>query len=155
MSKEVYTKDQSTPRQKGNMSLSLIRLWRYLLEYPKFYKQIASTFWVIIYLIRRLYFLPQWSKRIMSEWPKVRINHKIHYLENKIYYNTIIRGRPCGIVIRVLDSVVVVSEFVFQSLYCTHFQSNTLGKCMILLISHHYHIYQPLRSGRIWHKDNF
>ena len=35
---------------------------------------------------------------------------------------------PCGVVINVLDSDIVVSEFELQSRYYVHFRTNTHGK---------------------------
>ena len=46
-----------------------------------------------------------------------------------------------GRVANVLDYDIVVSKFELQSRYFVHFRTN--------------HIYQPLRSGRIWHKVKF
>ena len=46
-----------------------------------------------------------------------------------------------GVIAEVLDCGLDVSEFELQFSYYVHFQI--------------YHIYQPLRSGRIWLKVNF
>ena len=46
-----------------------------------------------------------------------------------------------GVMVKELDCDLKVSEFEFQSRYYLHFKTNP--------------IYQPLRSGRIWHKVNF
>ena len=46
----------------------------------------------------------------------------------------------------ILDRDIVVSGFELQSRYYVHFRTNTQEKGTI---------YQPLRSGRIWHKVNF
>ena len=43
-------------------------------------------------------------------------------------------GGPCGIMVKVLDCEIVVSEFELQSCYYAHFWANTLGKGMNLLI---------------------
>ena len=43
-------------------------------------------------------------------------------------------GCPRGVMVKALDSKIVVSEFVFQSHYYIHFLANTLGKGMKLLI---------------------
>ena len=48
--------------------------------------------------------------------------------------------------VKAMDYGIIVSEFVLQSRYYVHFRANTLEKGTI---------YQPLRSGRIWHKVNF
>ena len=44
------------------------------------------------------------------------------------------RRCPCSVMVKVMDSGIVVSEFEFLSLYSVHFQTNTLGKGMNLLI---------------------
>ena len=38
------------------------------------------------------------------------------------------RGCPRGVMVKALDSGIVVSEFVLQSRYYVHFRANTLGK---------------------------
>ena len=38
--------------------------------------------------------------------------------------------RPHGVMVKVMDWGIVVSEFVLQSHYYVHFQTNTLGKGM-------------------------
>ena len=43
-------------------------------------------------------------------------------------------GCPCGIMVKVMDCGIVVSEFEFQLRYYVHFQANTLGKGMNPLI---------------------
>ena len=43
-------------------------------------------------------------------------------------------GCPLGEMVKAMDSVIVVSEFEFQSPYCIHFGANTLGKRMNPLI---------------------
>ena len=48
---------------------------------------------------------------------------------------------PRGVMANELDCDIVVSEFELRSRYDVYFWIN--------------HIYQPLRSGRIWHKVNF
>ena len=60
-------------------------------------------------------------------------------------------GCHCGVMVIVLDGCLEVSEFKFHLYYYVHFQTNNLWKGTEL----NYHIYQPLRSGRIWHKVNF
>ena len=44
------------------------------------------------------------------------------------------RGCPCGVMIKVLDCGIVVSEFELQLHYYVHFRTNTLGKGMNPLI---------------------
>ena len=44
------------------------------------------------------------------------------------------RGCPCGVMVKVMDSGIVVSEVVLQSRYYVHFWANTLGKGMNPLI---------------------
>ena len=39
-------------------------------------------------------------------------------------------GCPRGVMVKVMDCGIVVSEFVFQSRYYVHFRANTLGKGM-------------------------
>ena len=41
---------------------------------------------------------------------------------------------PCGVMVKVMDYGIVVSEFVLQSHYYDHFRANTLGKGMNLRI---------------------
>ena len=38
------------------------------------------------------------------------------------------RGCPCGVMVKAMDSGIVVCEFELQSRYYVHFQTNTLGK---------------------------
>ena len=44
------------------------------------------------------------------------------------------RGIPRGVMVKVMNCGIVVSEFVLQSRYCVHFRANTLGKGMNPLI---------------------
>ena len=44
------------------------------------------------------------------------------------------RGCPRGVMLKAMDCGIVVSEFVLQSRYYVHFQTNTLGKGMNPLI---------------------
>ena len=44
------------------------------------------------------------------------------------------RGCPRGVMVKAMDSRIVVREFVLQSRYCVHFRENTLGKSMNPLI---------------------
>ena len=44
------------------------------------------------------------------------------------------RGCSHGVMVKAMDSGIVVSEFVLQLLYYVHFQTNTLGKGMNPLI---------------------
>ena len=43
-------------------------------------------------------------------------------------------GCPRGVMVKVMDCGIVVSEFVLQSRYYIHFRTNTLGKRMNPLI---------------------
>ena len=43
-------------------------------------------------------------------------------------------GCPRGVMVKAMDCEIVVSEFVLQSRYYVHFQTNTLGKGMNPLI---------------------
>ena len=42
----------------------------------------------------------------------------------------LIRACPCGVMVKVMDCRIVVSEFVLQSRYYVHYRANTLGKGM-------------------------
>ena len=46
----------------------------------------------------------------------------------------LLRGGPRGVMVKVLDCGIVLSEFELQSRYYVYFQTNTLGKGMSLLI---------------------
>ena len=37
-------------------------------------------------------------------------------------------GCPCGVMVKAMDSGIILSKFVLQSCYYIHFQANTLGK---------------------------
>ena len=43
-------------------------------------------------------------------------------------------GCPRGVMVKAMDSGIVVREFVLQSCYYVHFRANTLGKGMNPLI---------------------
>ena len=45
-----------------------------------------------------------------------------------------LEGCPRGVMVKAIDSGIVVSEFVLQSRYYVHFRTNTLGKGMNPLI---------------------
>ena len=45
-----------------------------------------------------------------------------------------LRGCPRGVMVKAMDSGMVVSEFKLQSRYYSHFQTNNLGKVMNPLI---------------------
>ena len=49
-------------------------------------------------------------------------------------YRTVIKGCPCGLMVKALDSGIVVSEFELQSCYYAPFRTNTLRKGMNSLI---------------------
>ena len=77
-------------------------------------------------------------------WTNLIIFVNIYFLCLYLYffsssYEPLSWRSPLGVVVNILDCDIVVCDFEFQSCYCVHFQS----------------IYQPLRSGRIWHKVNF
>ena len=44
------------------------------------------------------------------------------------------RGCPRGVMVKVMDCGIVISEFVLQSRFYVHFRANTLGKGMKPLI---------------------
>ena len=48
--------------------------------------------------------------------------------------NWINGGGPRGVMVKAMDSGIVVREFVLQSRYYVHFRANTLGKGMNPLI---------------------
>ena len=43
-------------------------------------------------------------------------------------------GCPRGVMVKAMDSGIVIREFVLQLRYYVHFRANTLGKCMNPLI---------------------
>ena len=49
-------------------------------------------------------------------------------------YQTGIGGFPRGVMVKAMDCVIVLREFVLQSRYYVHFRANTLGKGMNPLI---------------------
>ena len=54
-----------------------------------------------------------------------------------LYFKCVINkdeGCPHGVMVKVMDCRIVVSEFVLQSRYYIHFWANTLGKGMNPLI---------------------
>ena len=55
------------------------------------------------------------------------ISHNIvlMYFELK---ETKLRVCPRGVIVKAMDSGIVVSEFVLQSRYYVHFRTNTIGK---------------------------
>ena len=55
----------------------------------------------------------------------------IYYRDKKL---NISWGCPRGVMIKVMDCRIVISEFVLQSRYYVHFRTNTLGKGMNPLI---------------------
>ena len=57
-----------------------------------------------------------------------KVNSKYRY---EIEYP---RWCPHGVMIKAMDCGIIVSEFVLQSRYYVHFQTNTLGKGMNPLI---------------------
>ena len=59
----------------------------------------------------------------------------LYHIYIYIYIFTKIAGRcPRGVMVKVMDCGIVVSEFVLQSCYYVHFWANTLGKGMNPLI---------------------
>ena len=50
------------------------------------------------------------------------------------FYLTQIWGCPRGVMVKVMDCGIVISEFELQSHYVVHFRTNTLGKGMNPLI---------------------
>ena len=63
-----------------------------------------------------------------------------------IVYKVLLLDTWNHVIAKTQDCGFVISEFELQSRYYVHFRTNTLGEGTI---------YQPLRSGRIWHKVNF
>ena len=72
-------------------------------------------------------------------WP-VLVNHVCHnqvlrelvMVLGEVPQNT--RGCPRGVMVKALDCVIIVREFVLQLRYYIHFWANTLGKGMNPLI---------------------
>ena len=54
--------------------------------------------------------------------------------DDGIIVKKIFGGCPRGVMVKAMDCGIVVREFVLQSHYYVHFQANTLGKSMNLLI---------------------
>ena len=52
----------------------------------------------------------------------------------QFFFLHIYRRCPCGVMVKAMDSGIVVSEFVLQLHYYVNFQANTLGKGMNPLI---------------------
>ena len=44
------------------------------------------------------------------------------------------QGCPCGVIVKVMDSGIGISEFELQSRYYVHFRANNIGKGMNPLI---------------------
>ena len=53
-----------------------------------------------------------------------------HLILCKEKISSSINGCPRGVMVKVMDCGIVVSEFVLQSRYYVHFRANTLGKRM-------------------------
>ena len=53
-----------------------------------------------------------------------------HFVFITFYRNSqLLIGRcPCGVMVKVMNSGILVREFVLQSRYYVHFRANTLGK---------------------------
>ena len=59
----------------------------------------------------------------------------LHYMSNIDFTDLLFnRGCPRGVLVKAMDSGIVVREFVLQSRYYVHFRANTLGKGMNPLI---------------------
>ena len=55
------------------------------------------------------------------------------FVTDQMRYN-LEMGCPRGVMVKAMDSGIVVREFVLQSRYYVHFRTNTLGKGMNPLI---------------------
>ena len=56
---------------------------------------------------------------------------KYYYYCNQTFeMNQISGAGPRGVMVKAMDCITVVSEFVLQSCYYVHFRANTLGKGM-------------------------
>ena len=75
----------------------------------------------------------QWSASIFNLTSSVQVdNSDWTFGTNKLYVSI---GHPRSVMVKVLDSGIVVSKFELQSRYCVHFQTNTQGKGMDPLFS--------------------
>ena len=61
-------------------------------------------------------------------------DHLLLVLHNQNLNSTLLGGCPRGVMVKAMDSGIVVREFVLQLHYYIHFQANTLGKGMNPLI---------------------
>ena len=52
----------------------------------------------------------------------------LYVINDQIVKLTLAWGCPRGVMVKAMDCVIVVSEFVLQSRDYVHFQANTLGK---------------------------
>ena len=95
---------------------------------------VENLFWIILFI----YFLPTVEFiYIFTSTSEKKITMEycpIHPKEKKIW------GCPRDVIVKTMDCRIVVSEFVFQSRYYVHFQTNTLENGM-----------NPL-SSQIWVK---
>ena len=64
--------------------------------------------------------------------PRVVVSVRVIYM-GQIELNWVL-GCPRGVMVKAMDCGIVVREFVLQSCYYVHFQTNTLGKGMNPLI---------------------
>ena len=58
---------------------------------------------------------------------------------------------PHGVMVKVLDCGIIVSEFKIQSCYYVHFQTNTFGKGIEPPFPPSYGLNTVLLEGWLWH----
>ena len=59
---------------------------------------------------------------------------KVLFLMKQVKYHNGFRKCPLGVIVKAMDSRIIVSEFELQLRYYIHFQTNTIGKGMNPLI---------------------
>ena len=83
-----------------------------------------------------------WWKILFGTWymKVIYISHNsqksesIINFDSNILFRPLVGGCPCSVKVKALKGRIVVSEFKLQLCYYVHFQINTLGKGMNLLI---------------------
>ena len=81
---------------------------------------------------------PRWTKTV-EVWPTNKKTHTKWQQQQQRWWLTredklCDQGCPHGVMVKVMDCGIIVSEFVLQSCYYVHFRANTLGKGMNPLI---------------------
>ena len=67
------------------------------------------------------------NKKIADNLAKTFVLEPFKMAENQIEC----RSCPPGVMVKAMDSEIVVSEFELQSRYYVHFRTNTLGKVIL------------------------